>query len=39
LVGIPLGVIGCQSMIRLLGDWDISENIGNNIERLKKEFE
>lgn len=38
LVGIPTGAIGLQSMIRLLGDWEPSENIGVQMEELTEEL-
>lgn len=38
LVGIPTGVVGLQSMIRLLGDWEPSTNIGVLIEELREEL-
>lgn len=39
MVGIPSGAIGLQSMIRLLGDWSIDNNIGIKMGELAKEFE
>jgi hypothetical protein len=39
MVGIPSGAIGLQSMIRLLGDWSIDNNIGVKMGELAKEFE
>jgi hypothetical protein len=39
MVGIPSGAIGLQSMIRLLGDWSLINNIGVKMGELAKEFE
>lgn len=39
MVGIPTGAIGLQSMIRLMGDWSIDNNIGIKMGELAKEFE